>query len=172
MVSALAFTDIPVARPVTMCQDDSVLGAPFTLVEYVVGQVIRTQTELETIGSDCAVRDCVDDLIDVLAALHHVDPVSVGLGDWARADGYLQRQYGGGGRSGSCFVNPTIRATRTFGAYMRAARNRFRRRARRRSCTATIASTTPSWIRRHRIGFGPWWIGRCPRSGIPWPTWH
>jgi aminoglycoside phosphotransferase (APT) family kinase protein len=92
VVSALASTDIPVARPVTMCQDDSVLGAPFTLVEYVVGQVIRTQTELETIGSDAAVRDCVDDLIDVLAALHQVDPVSIGLGDWARADGYLQRQ--------------------------------------------------------------------------------
>jgi aminoglycoside phosphotransferase (APT) family kinase protein len=92
VVSALASTDIPVARPVTMCQDDSVLGAPFTLVEYVVGQVIRTRTELEAIGSDDAVRDCVYDLIDVLAALHQVDPVSIGLGDWARSDGYLQRQ--------------------------------------------------------------------------------
>jgi aminoglycoside phosphotransferase (APT) family kinase protein len=92
VVSALASTDIPVARPVTMCQDESVLGAPFTLVEYVVGQVIRTQTELDAIGSDSVVRDCAYGLIDVLAALHQVDPVSVGLGDWARSDGYLQRQ--------------------------------------------------------------------------------
>ncbi len=92
VVSALAGTDIPVARPVTMCGDDSVLGAPFTVVEYVMGQVIRTEDDLSLIDSDAAVADCVNSLIDVLADLHRVDPNAVGLADWGRPSGYLQRQ--------------------------------------------------------------------------------
>jgi aminoglycoside phosphotransferase (APT) family kinase protein len=92
VVEALAGTDIPVARPVTMCDDESVLGAPFTVVEYVMGHVIRTAEDLSTIESDAAVDACTYGLIDVLADLHAVDPDSVGLGDFGRKDGYLERQ--------------------------------------------------------------------------------
>ena len=92
VVSALAATDIPVARPVVMCNDDTVLGAPFTLVDYVMGQVVRTETDLALLGDDQAVVDCVNALIDVLADLHAVDPGGIGLADWGRPQGYLQRQ--------------------------------------------------------------------------------
>ncbi|KRD05756.1 acyl-CoA dehydrogenase [Mycobacterium sp. Root265] len=92
VVQALSDTGIPVARPVTLCEDDSVLGAPFAVVEYVMGQVIRTSAELAIIDTDSAVRDCAYGLVDVLASLHAVDPDSVGLGDFGRRDGYLQRQ--------------------------------------------------------------------------------
>jgi aminoglycoside phosphotransferase (APT) family kinase protein len=92
VVAALADSGIPVARPVTMCADGAVLGAPFTLVEYVMGAVIRTQSDLEAIGTDDAITSCVHSLIDVLADLHRVHPNSVGLGDWGRPDGYLERQ--------------------------------------------------------------------------------
>jgi aminoglycoside phosphotransferase (APT) family kinase protein len=92
VVSALAPTGIPVAKPITMCPDDSVLGAPFTLVDYVVGQVIRTESDLAAVTDDAALTGCVHSLIEVLADLHQVDPDSIGLGDWGRADGYLERQ--------------------------------------------------------------------------------
>jgi aminoglycoside phosphotransferase (APT) family kinase protein len=92
VVSALAGTDIPVARPVTLCDDESVLGAAFTVVEYVMGQVIRTEADLAGIHDDAVVTDCANTLVDVLADLHHVDPRAAGLTDWGRPDGYLQRQ--------------------------------------------------------------------------------
>jgi aminoglycoside phosphotransferase (APT) family kinase protein len=92
VVSALAGTGVPVARPVAVCADDSVLGAPFTLVEYVRGQVIRTESDLSLIESDETVTDCVQGLVSVLADLHSVDVDAVGLGDWGKRDGYLERQ--------------------------------------------------------------------------------
>lgn len=92
VVQALAKTQIPVARPVTVCEDDAVLGAPFAVVEYVTGQVIRTRSDLEIIGTDSAVEECAYGLVDVLATLHAVHPDSIGLGDFGRRDGYLQRQ--------------------------------------------------------------------------------
>jgi aminoglycoside phosphotransferase (APT) family kinase protein len=92
VTSALHNTTIQVARPVLLCEDIAVLGAPFTLVDYVAGQVIRTDHDLQSIDSADELGRCTDTLIDVLAALHAVDPVSVGLGEFGRGDGYLDRQ--------------------------------------------------------------------------------
>jgi aminoglycoside phosphotransferase (APT) family kinase protein len=92
VVAALADTLVPVAHAVTMCDDDTVLGAPFAVVEYVPGRVVRTRTELQALGGQDAVDQCVDTLIRVLADLHSVDPAAIGLGDFGRPDGYLQRQ--------------------------------------------------------------------------------
>jgi aminoglycoside phosphotransferase (APT) family kinase protein len=92
VVEALRDTAVPVARAVTMRNDDSVLGAPFQMVEYVPGRVIRSAEDLATLGGAAAVSDCVDALIGVLAELHAVDPDAVGLGDFGRPSGYLERQ--------------------------------------------------------------------------------
>jgi aminoglycoside phosphotransferase (APT) family kinase protein len=92
VVAAVADTPVPVAPAVTCCEDDHVLGAPFAMVEYVPGRVIRTRSELATLGGQDAVECCVDSLIQVLVDLHNVDPAAVGLGDFGRPDGYLQRQ--------------------------------------------------------------------------------
>lgn len=91
VVAALQDTPVPVARTIGLCQDESVLGAPFQVVEFVAGQVVRRRTQLESLGRR-AIDGCVDALIRVLVDLHNVDPASVGLGDFGKPNGYLERQ--------------------------------------------------------------------------------
>jgi aminoglycoside phosphotransferase (APT) family kinase protein len=92
VVAALQDTPVPVARAVTMRNDDAVLGAPFQMVEYVPGRVVRYAHELEALGDKDTISDCVDTLIRVLADLHSLDPEAVGLGDFGKSSGYLERQ--------------------------------------------------------------------------------
>lgn len=92
VVAALTDTAVPVAKAVTMSEDDSVLGAPFQMVEYVAGRVVRYAPELEALGGSETIDRCVDALIDVLAQLHAVDPDAVGLSDFGKPTGYLERQ--------------------------------------------------------------------------------
>ncbi|MGV0809927.1 phosphotransferase family protein [Mycolicibacterium setense] len=92
VVAALAGTAVPVARAVTMSNDDSVLGAPFQMVENVDGRVVRSASELEALGDEQVIGRSVDALIRVLADLHAVDPEAVGLGDFGKPAGYLERQ--------------------------------------------------------------------------------
>jgi aminoglycoside phosphotransferase (APT) family kinase protein len=75
-----------------MRNDDSVGGAPFQMVEYVPGLVVRHTDELEALGDKAAISSCVDALIKVLADLHAIDPAAVGLGDFGKPAGYLERQ--------------------------------------------------------------------------------
>ena len=92
VVAALEGTTVPVAHPVTMRNDDSVLGAPFQMVDFVPGRVVRYSAELDALGDQQAIDACVDALIKVLADLHALDPEAVGLGDFGKANGYLERQ--------------------------------------------------------------------------------
>ena len=92
VVAALEDSPVPVARAVTMRDDDSVLGAPFQMVEYVPGRVVRYADELAALGDRQTISGCVDALIRVLADLHAIDPAAVGLADFGRPDGYLERQ--------------------------------------------------------------------------------
>lgn len=92
VVAALADTAVPVARAVALCNDESVLGAPFQIVEYVAGQVVRSRAELEALGDGHVIDGCVDALIRVLADLHAVDHSAVGLDDFGKPSGYLERQ--------------------------------------------------------------------------------
>ncbi|WP_243793928.1 phosphotransferase family protein [Saccharopolyspora gloriosae] len=91
VMSALAGTSVPVPRTHLLCQDDDVLGAPFYVMEYVPGTVYRSP-ELTTNLSVEQRRDLSLRLIDVLADLHTLDPEQVGLGDFGRPDGFLERQ--------------------------------------------------------------------------------
>ncbi|MCW2649782.1 MAG: putative acyl-CoA dehydrogenase FadE36 [Mycobacterium sp.] len=92
VVAALGDTAVPVARAVTLCEDESVLGAPFAMVEYVPGRVVRAADELAALGDGDVIEGCIDALIRVLADLHSIEPAAVGLGDFGRPDGYLERQ--------------------------------------------------------------------------------
>jgi aminoglycoside phosphotransferase (APT) family kinase protein len=91
VVAALQDTPVPVARAIGLCEDESVLGAPFQVVEFVAGQVVRRRAQLEALDSRSIDR-CVDGLIRVLVDLHNVDPQAVGLGDFGKPTGYLERQ--------------------------------------------------------------------------------
>ena len=92
VVAALEDTPVPVAHAVTMRNDDSVLGAPFQMVDYVPGRVVRYSEELTALGDQNTINACVDALIKVLADLHALDPEAVGLGDFGKPTGYLERQ--------------------------------------------------------------------------------
>ncbi|MFR9730116.1 phosphotransferase family protein [Saccharopolyspora sp. MS10] len=91
VMSALAETSVPVPGTVLLCPDEEVLGAPFYVMEHVPGTVYRTP-ELTTALSVEERRELALRLIDVLADLHALDPERVGLGDFGRPEGFLERQ--------------------------------------------------------------------------------
>ena len=87
-MATLKDTLVPVARAVTMCSHDAVLGTPFAMVEYVSGRVVRSSAELDALGDQQSIGECVDAPIRVLADLHAVAPAAVGLDDFGKATGY------------------------------------------------------------------------------------
>jgi aminoglycoside phosphotransferase (APT) family kinase protein len=91
VISALSGTPVPVARPVVLCADTEVIGAPFYLMEYVPGQAIRTKDDARFLAPEQAAL-IAHDLAAMLAAIHSVDLAGTGLGDLGRGTGYLRRQ--------------------------------------------------------------------------------
>ena len=91
VISALAGTGVPVPGAHLLCTDPDVLGAPFYVMDEVRGSVYRNAEDVAGIGRERA-RTMSFRLIDVLAELHGIDPATVGLSDFGRPDGYLQRQ--------------------------------------------------------------------------------
>jgi aminoglycoside phosphotransferase (APT) family kinase protein len=92
IIDALGSTSVPVAPALGFCDDPEVNGAPFYVMDYVDGLVIRTpedaMSKLDAAGRLAAGNS----VVDTLAALHGVDPVDVGLGTLGKHDGYLARQ--------------------------------------------------------------------------------
>ncbi|MFA3838913.1 phosphotransferase family protein [Streptomyces aureus] len=91
VISALNPTSVPVPGALLMCEDDSVLGAPFYVMEYVAGTPYRTADQLAQLGPE-RTRATVLSLVDTLVDLHAVDPAEVGLADFGRPEGFLDRQ--------------------------------------------------------------------------------
>ncbi|MEU4668220.1 phosphotransferase family protein [Amycolatopsis sp. NPDC023774] len=91
VISGLAGTAVPVPGTVVLCQDADVLGAQFYVMEFVAGTPYRTDSELAVLGTE-RTREIGFRLVDTLVDLHAVDPEAVGLGDFGRPDGFLERQ--------------------------------------------------------------------------------
>jgi aminoglycoside phosphotransferase (APT) family kinase protein len=92
VLAALADTDVPVARPLALCADAAVNGAPFYVMEYRAG-VVANERMPEGYATDPAVRRGIGfALVDVLARLHRLDYEALGLADFGRPEGYLERQ--------------------------------------------------------------------------------
>ncbi|EFQ83669.1 phosphotransferase enzyme family [Aeromicrobium marinum DSM 15272] len=91
VMSALAGTAVPVPQMHAHCTDDSVLGAPFYVMERVSGTPYNRAEQLEPLGAE-RTRAIAEQLVRTLADLHAVDPAEVGLADFGRPDGYLERQ--------------------------------------------------------------------------------
>jgi aminoglycoside phosphotransferase (APT) family kinase protein len=89
--SGLYGTDVPIARPVLLCEDDTVIGTSFTLTAWVPGVVIRDSEELAPL-SDAQVDGLVEELVRVLGALHAVDVAAGGLDTFGKPQGFLNRQ--------------------------------------------------------------------------------
>ncbi len=90
VISALAATDVPVARAYALCEDASVIGQSFYIMEHVAGRVFRNYTLPDSSPTErAAIYDAMN---AVLARLHAVDYGAIGLGDYGKAGGYAQRQ--------------------------------------------------------------------------------
>ncbi len=91
VTAALRNTDVPVAAAVTLCEDESVLGAPFAVAAFVDGRAVQSRDDLDQVP-EATLGHLVDRLVQTLAALHRVDHVAVGLERFGRPDGYAARQ--------------------------------------------------------------------------------
>ncbi|MFE3882019.1 phosphotransferase family protein [Streptomyces lydicus] len=91
VISALHETPVPVPEALLLCEDESVIGAPFYVMELVEGVPYRTAGQLAPLGPE-RTRAVVLSLVDTLVDLHAVDPEAVGLGDFGRPEGFLERQ--------------------------------------------------------------------------------
>jgi aminoglycoside phosphotransferase (APT) family kinase protein len=91
VLSALGGTGVPVPRMYGLCTDPAVTGAPFYVMSFVEGHILRDEDAVAGL-SEASRSRTGDSLIDTLAALHDVDVEAVGLGGFARHDGYIERQ--------------------------------------------------------------------------------
>ncbi|WP_448638797.1 phosphotransferase family protein [Geodermatophilus sp. URMC 63] len=92
VISALGPTAVPVPRTLHLCTDTSVLGAPFYVMERVVGLHVVDLIPAGYADEPAQRRAIGEGLVDVLADLHAVDPDAVGLGDFGRPEGFMARQ--------------------------------------------------------------------------------
>lgn len=91
VMSALAPTSVPVPAMVGMCTDEEVNGAPFYVMDWVDGTVVRHSAIAEDF--DLGTRRAMGiSVVENLARIHQVDIDEVGLGDFAKRDGYIARQ--------------------------------------------------------------------------------
>jgi aminoglycoside phosphotransferase (APT) family kinase protein len=92
ILTALGDTDVPVPATLAHCTDDDVNGAPFYVMSYVAGHIVRDQATAESVLTEDSRRRASVSMIDVLGRIHSVDPDAVGLGELGRKDGYIARQ--------------------------------------------------------------------------------
>ncbi len=92
VISALATTDVPVAHAYALCEDSSVIGTAFYIMDCVEGRILwdpalPDMTRIERTAH-------YDEMNRVIAQLHRVDPVAIGLADYGRPGSYIERQVG------------------------------------------------------------------------------
>ena len=90
VLSALYGHGVPVARPLALCTDESVIGAMFYVMAHIDGRILWDPS-LPDIAFDQR-RAYYDEIMRVLAALHGVDVGAVGLGNFGKASHYFLRQ--------------------------------------------------------------------------------
>lgn len=92
VLSALAGTEVPVARTHLLCEDESVIGTAFYVMDCVDGRVLWDPS---LPGLSPTERGAIFEQMNrVIAALHSVDPTAVGLADYGRPGNYFERQIG------------------------------------------------------------------------------
>lgn len=90
VISALAQTQVPVAKTHLLCEDEAVIGTAFYVMDYVEGRVLW---DARLPGMAAAERRAIfDEMNRVIALLHIVDYRAIGLGDYGKAGSYFSRQ--------------------------------------------------------------------------------
>src|SRR5450759_2585093 len=92
IITALAYTGVPVARSYALCEDDSVIGTAFYIMDYVEGRILWDPA---LPGMRREERGAIfDEMNRVIAALHCVDYEALGLADYGKPGNYIERQVG------------------------------------------------------------------------------
>ena len=91
VIAALQDTPVPVPPVVGLCEEEAVNGAPFYVMGFVEGPILRSAEDAEPYseGQCAAIGERV---IDTLVEIHAVDPDAVGLGELGRKEAYVERQ--------------------------------------------------------------------------------
>ncbi len=92
VVSALGQTEVPVAPVVGLCEDESINGAPFYVMEFVEGPILRGLAEAEVFPDEGDRHAIGERVADTLVQIHATDPDAVGLGDLGKKEDYVARQ--------------------------------------------------------------------------------
>lgn len=90
VMRALHDTQVPTARMYALCEDESVIGTAFLIMEYVPGRIFWN-VQLPDVAPEER-RAIYGELVRVLAAIHTVDLNATGLSDYGRPDAYVARQ--------------------------------------------------------------------------------
>lgn len=95
VLSRLADHFAPAPRPIASCEDESVLGAPFYVMNRIDGVILRRALPDGFDASPPRMRAIAEASLDALAELHAIDHAAIGLGDFGKPDGYVERQVSG-----------------------------------------------------------------------------
>ncbi|MGZ5311040.1 MAG: phosphotransferase family protein [Solirubrobacterales bacterium] len=92
VITALAGTAVPVPPVAGFCEDESVNGAPFYVMEFLEGPILRTPGDADAFPEAAQRRAIGERVVDTLVEIHAVEPDAVGLGDLGRKQDYVARQ--------------------------------------------------------------------------------
>lgn len=116
VISALARQGFPVARPYALCEDASVIGSMFYVMDKVEGRVLW---DLKLPGMEPDQRRAIYEAqTDTLARLHAIDPEAAGLGDYGRPGNYFGRQVGRWSKQYAASETETIPAMNRLMAFL------------------------------------------------------
>ncbi|MFV0276294.1 MAG: phosphotransferase family protein [Parahaliea sp.] len=93
VISALRDTDVPVPKTYVLCEDDSVIGSMFYIMEYLSGRILWDPL-LPKAKNNAERAAYYDAMNTTMAALHNVDVKAVGLADYGKPGNYFERQVG------------------------------------------------------------------------------
>jgi aminoglycoside phosphotransferase (APT) family kinase protein len=92
IIAALQDTPVPVPPVAGLCEDESVNGAPFYVMGFVDGPILRSRREAVDAFSEDERHAIGERVVDTLVAIHGLDPDEVGLGELGRKQDYVARQ--------------------------------------------------------------------------------
>ncbi|KAK2765399.1 Acyl-CoA dehydrogenase member 10 [Arachnomyces sp. PD_36] len=90
IIHALESTDVPVPKAYCLCEDSSIIGTPFYIMEFLDGRIFEDPS-IPGVSAEER-NELWHDAIRTLAKFHRVDPKSVGLEKFGRPSGFYDRQ--------------------------------------------------------------------------------
>jgi aminoglycoside phosphotransferase (APT) family kinase protein len=91
VIAALQDTPVPVPPVIGLCEDESVNGAPFYVMGFVEGPILRSAEDAKGL-EEARCRAIGERVVDTLVEIHRIDPDEVGLGELGRKEAYVERQ--------------------------------------------------------------------------------